>query len=113
MQQAFPAAVLLVAQQQFQRQERFIVGLGYIFHVGMRAGIDLRARGAMQAGIEVGLGMILAEQRLGQFQREGAFSDARRPREQKAARQPSPRHRSAELLDDLALSDKSVPSRLR
>jgi hypothetical protein len=75
----------------------------------MRAGIDLNAGRASSTRLENGFGIGLAEQRLSQLQSEGAFSHARKPGEQKTARQSSPRDGPSKLLDDFAMSEDSVP----
>jgi hypothetical protein len=67
----------------------------------------------MLAWLEIGFGMSLAQQGLGQFQGEGSLANAWRAGEQEAARQSSACDGPAELLDDFVLSEDSVPGGVR
>jgi hypothetical protein len=109
MEQSLFHAMFFIADQKSQWDFRSITGLFDEIEVRMRASLDLHTGRAVAAGIEVGFGMVLAKQGLGEFPRESSLSYAWRPGEQETARQPPPRDGPAKLLDDLVLTENAVP----
>src|ERR1700680_3381749 len=77
----------------------------------MRAGGYLDATVAPTAGVELGLGIRFAEQRLGKRHCKGALADARRTHKQERARQPSSAQAAAKSLDNFIVSGDTVPHR--
>ena len=109
MAKALAPAMLQVAEKQLDRQECLVLRLDDDFDIGMRAGQGHRATRAGIARIEVRRRPPLAQEGLGETQREAAFSHSRRTAKEKAARQPIPRHGPAELFHYVVVSFNAVP----